>query len=67
MEDYIFMQESLAESVKEGQGTKVSMFIRSTTSVSLAWSCDLHISASAPGLADRTVPQEFPWWERPPK
>lgn len=49
---------SLAESVKEGQGSKVCMFIRSTTSVSLAWRRD--ISASAPGPADRTVPQEFP-------
>lgn len=60
MEDYIFMQESLAgsldESVKEEQGSMLCMFIRSTTCVSLAWRCD--ISASAP--ADRTVPQEFP-------
>lgn len=62
MKDYIFMQESLVgsldESVKEGQGAKVCMFIKSTISVSLAWICD--ISASAPGPADRTVPQEFP-------
>lgn len=62
MEDYIFMQESLAgsldESVKEEQGSMVCVFIRSTSSVSLAWRCD--ISASAPGSADRTVPQEFP-------
>lgn len=62
MEDYIFMQEYLAgsldESVTEGQGSKVCMFIRSTTAVSSAWRCD--ISASAPGPADRIVPQEFP-------
>lgn len=62
MEDYIFMQESLAgsldESVKEEQGSMVRMFIRSTSSVSLAWRCD--ISASAPRPADRTVLQEFP-------
>lgn len=62
MEDHIFMQASLAgsldEPVKEGQGSKVCMFIKSTTSVSLAWRCDT--SASAPGPADRTVPQECP-------
>lgn len=62
MEDYIFMQESLAgsldESVKEGQGSKGCVFVRSTTSVPFAWRCD--ISASAPGPADTTVPQEFP-------